>query len=40
MDESLIPDNYVTNMCKAVMNKINFCRGVLDSDYYTYLFWG
>ena len=40
VDESLIPDNYVTNMCKAVMNKINFCRGVLDSDYYTYLFWG
>ena len=39
VDESEIPDNYVENTTAVVRNKISFCRGVLDTDYYTYLFW-
>ncbi len=39
VDESEIPANYVENTTAVVRNKVSFCRGVLDSDYYTYLFW-
>ena len=40
-DESaVLPDGYVENMKTIVRNKVNYCAGVLESDYFGYLFRG
>ena len=38
VDEADIPDGYVENMCAVVANKVNYCKAVLETDYYSYLF--
>ncbi len=38
-DESIeLPDGYVDTIKAIVRNKINYCKGVLDEDYFRYLF--
>ncbi len=38
-DESVeLPKNYVSTMKAIVRNKIRYCKGVLDTDYFRYLF--
>ena len=34
-----LPDDYVDNMTTVARNKVNYCRSVLDNDYFTYLLW-
>lgn len=38
VDEAQIPDGYAETMTTVVANKVNYCKAVLDSDYYHYLF--
>ena len=33
-----IPEDYVATMRKIVANKINYCKGVLDTNYYNHVF--
>ena len=33
-----LPDNYVSAVKAVVRNKMNYCKGVLNNDYYRYLF--
>ena len=33
-----IPENYVEKIKRRVRNKINYCYGVLDNDFYSYVF--
>lgn len=33
-----IPDHYVDTMKAVVRNKVRYCKGVLDTDYFAYLF--
>lgn len=33
-----LPENYVANMKKIVKNKIKYCDGVLETDYYRHIF--
>ncbi len=37
-DEVEIPEDYVERIKKIVRNKMRYCSGVLDNDYYRYLF--
>ncbi|MBQ3094102.1 MAG: hypothetical protein IJC52_02925, partial [Clostridia bacterium] len=38
-DESVaIPEGYVDNVKATVRNKMNYCAGVLDTDYFAHLF--
>ena len=37
-DTVVVPDGYVNRMKKVVRNKIRYCDGVLDTDYFSYLF--
>ncbi|MBQ8550263.1 MAG: sulfatase-like hydrolase/transferase [Clostridia bacterium] len=37
-EDTVIPEGYVENMKTVVRNKIRFCSGVLETDYYRYLF--
>lgn len=39
VDEAEIPAGYEDDILAVVRNKINFCQGILNRDYYTYLFW-
>jgi len=36
--DTVVPDGYVDSIKKIVRNKMRFCAGVLDNDYYRYLF--
>lgn len=36
--DALIPENYVKNIKAIVRNKYNFCKGVLQNDYYGHVF--
>ncbi len=38
VDADKIPEDYVDTMKKIVRNKIRFCAGALDNDYFRYLF--
>ncbi len=37
-EDVVLPDGYVENMKAVASNKISFCSGVLETDYYGYLF--
>lgn len=38
VDEASLPAGYVENMTTVVANKVNYCKAVLDTNYYHYLF--
>ncbi|MBO4886861.1 MAG: sulfatase-like hydrolase/transferase [Firmicutes bacterium] len=33
-----IPEGYVDNVTAVVWNKLNYCRGIIDSDFYDYVY--
>jgi lipoteichoic acid synthase len=37
-DDVVIPDDYVKNVKAIVKNKINYCDGVLETDYFRHIF--
>ncbi len=37
-DDVELPENYVEKIKRRVRNKINFCYGVLDTDFYSYIY--
>ncbi len=37
-ESEMVSEEYIENIKKIVKNKINYCRGVLDFDYFGYLF--
>ena len=37
-EEYVLPDGYVDTVSAIVRNKIRYCDGVLDTDYFRYLF--
>lgn len=36
--EAVLPEGYVETVSSIVRNKVKYCRGVLDTDYFRYLF--